>query len=209
MGARVLMDNDARVYHQMLLSFARTGQPTTTESLVNALALSREKVEQSLNLLESDGSIYRDPETRAILAAYPFSATPTQHVVRFADGHFVYAMCAIDALGVPVMLDADATIESRCVQCGREIRVTIKRNALVEFSPQETRVWYMQTDPCCVAALEQCPSINFFCSSEHLEQWRAAQDSAQGLPLTIDEAFAHGARIFGKLLKQDGTFHAL
>lgn len=209
MGAMVLMDNDARVYHQMLLSFARTGQPTTTESLVNALALSREKVEQSLNLLESGGSIYRDPETRAILAAYPFSATPTQHVVRFADGHFVYAMCAIDALGMPVMLDADARVESRCTRCDKEIRITVKRNALAEVSPPGARVWYMQADACCVAALEQCPSINFFCSTEHLEEWRAEQDSAQGMLMTIEGAFAHGARIFGKLLKQDGKFHAL
>lgn len=209
MGAMVLMDNDARVYHQMLVSLARTGQPPPTESLVNALALSREQVKQSLNLLESGGSIYRDPETRAILAAYPFSATPTQHVVRFADGHFVYAMCAIDALGMPVMLDADARVESRCTRCDKEIRITVKRNALAEVSPPGARVWYLQADACCVAALEQCPSINFFCSTEHLEAWRATQDNAQGTPLTMDEAFAAGARVFGNLLKQDGRFHAL
>jgi hypothetical protein len=203
------MDNDARVFHQMLLSFAHTGQPPTTESLANALALSREQVEQSLNLLESGGSIYRHPETGAILAAYPFSATPTQHVVHFADGHAVYAMCAIDALGMPVMLDMAATIESRCTQCGRQISVEVKNNVLAEFSPHTTRVWYMQADACCIPALQQCPSINFFCSAGHLDIWRVSHDDMPTAALTMDEAFAYGARIFGHLLKQEGQFHAL
>ena len=36
-------------------------------------------------------------------AFYPFSGHPTPHRVRF-DGREVYAMCAIDALGVAPML---------------------------------------------------------------------------------------------------------
>lgn len=209
MGTMVLMDDDARVYRQMLLSFARTGQPPTTELLASALNLSREQVEQSLSLLATGGSIYRDPQTHAILAAYPFSAVPTRHIVRFADGHAVYAMCAIDALGMPVMLDTDATIESRCTQCGRQISVEVKNNVLAEFSPHTTRVWYLQADACCIPALQQCPSINFFCSAGHLDIWRVSHDDMPGAALTMDEAFAHGARIFGHLLKREGQFHAL
>ena len=37
------------------------------------------------------------------LVAYPFSGRPTPHRVRFADGHEVHAMCALDALGVAPM----------------------------------------------------------------------------------------------------------
>ncbi len=209
MGAIVLMDDDAHVYRQLLLSFARTGQPPSIESLAGALNLSPEQVVQSLNLLETGGSIYRDPETHAILAAYPLSAVPSQHIVRFADGHAVYAMCAIDALGMPVMLDMDATIESRCSHCGRAIRIAIKNNVMAEFSPQETRVWYVQADACCIAALEQCPSINFFCSAEHLDAWRTAHSDVKGMPLTMDAAFEYGKRIFGNLLKRGERFHAL
>ncbi len=204
-----LKDDNARVYRQVLHSFARTGQPPTPAALAHVLAIARDNVEQSLQVLETDGALYRDPQTRVILAAYPFSATPTPHVVAFPDGHAVYAMCAIDALGMPVMLNTDARIESFCTQCGRQVRVEVKRNALAEFSPQDAHVWYMQPDACCVAALEQCPSINFFCSAEHLEEWRAAHADTQGVPLTMDEAFTHGAKIFGDVLKQDRNFQAL
>ncbi|MGH3546890.1 MAG: organomercurial lyase [Pseudonocardiaceae bacterium] len=33
--------------------------------------------------------------------AYPFSAAPTRHRVRLATGVDTYAMCVIDALGIP------------------------------------------------------------------------------------------------------------
>lgn len=45
-----------------------------------------------------------------VVVAYPFSATPTRHLVRLADGIRLFAMCAIDALGIPAMLDTDAVI---------------------------------------------------------------------------------------------------
>ncbi len=158
-----------------------------------------------MDQIEARGCIYRKPATRVILAAYPFSAQPTDHIVRFADGHSVYAMCAIDALGMPVMLNADAVIESRCAHCGKEIRVVVRDNALMEYTPQETRVWYMQADACCVAALEQCPSINFFCSHEHLAAWRSQRASERGEEFDVPRAFVRGREVFGNLLRPDGS----
>lgn len=99
------------------------------------------------------------------------------------------------------MLDAEAVTESRCIHCDRESQVTIKDNALADFAPPETRVSYMEADACCVAALEQCPSINFFCSAEHFEAWHADHQNTQGMLLTLDEAFAQGVRVFGSLFK--------
>ncbi len=205
----VTREQALQVYRYLLQDFARMGQPPALETMANELNLSSQIIQGALDVLEAGGSIYRDPETREILAAYPFSAKPTDHIVRFEDGHWVYSMCAIDALGMPVMLYLDATIESRCSHCGRAIGIAIKNNGLAEFSPQETRVWYVQADACCIAALEQCPSINFFCSAEHLDAWRTVHSDVKGMPLTMDEAFEYGKRIFGNLLKRQERVHAL
>ncbi len=204
MNQAMLTSSQVRqVYHHLLVHFFQTGHPPAPENIPGALYLSDSAVERALDQIEAQGGIYRDPTTGKILAAYPFSAKPTDHIVRFAGGHSVYAMCAIDALGMPVMLNADAMIESKCAHCGKEIRVVVRDNALMEYTPQETRVWYIQADACCVAALEQCPSINFFCSPEHLAAWRAQNASERGEEFDVPGAFVRGREVFGNLLRPE------
>lgn len=69
--------------------------------------------------------------------------------------------------------------------------------------PHSVRVWYAWGSECCIAALEQCPAINFFCSPEHLAAWRAAHPDSQGDSLAVEEAFARGRAVFGNLLKTE------
>ena len=54
-----------------------------------------------------------DPETARLLGAYPFSAIPRGHKVQLADGPTIEAYCAIDALGIPAMLDRDVVINPK------------------------------------------------------------------------------------------------
>src|SRR5215472_13503582 len=59
-----------------------------------------------------------DATTGGIRAAYPFSGLPTPHRVLLAPDaqevaeQQVFAMCALDALGIPLMLHRAATILS-------------------------------------------------------------------------------------------------
>lgn len=198
-----------QVYRHLLIYFSQTGHPPAPEVIAHALHLSADAVEHALDLIEARGGIYRDPATYTILAAYPFSAEPTDHIVRFAGGHSVYAMCAIDALGMPVMLNADAMIESKCAHCGKEIRVVVRDNTLIEYMPPEMRVWYMQAAACGVAALEQCPSINFLCSPEHLAAWRAQHLGERGEEFDVRRAFVRGKEVFGNLLRPEGNQNGL
>ncbi|MQY36872.1 hypothetical protein SRB17_48740 [Streptomyces sp. RB17] len=59
----------------------------------------------------ADDSLAPDDHGR-IRAAYTFSALPTAHQTRLADGIEVSAMCAIDALAAPDTLGTDAAIAS-------------------------------------------------------------------------------------------------
>lgn len=57
-----------------------------------------------------------------IQAAYPFSATATEHVVQITGGPTVWSMCAIDAFGIPAMLGTDAVVTSSDLVTGMPIR---------------------------------------------------------------------------------------
>lgn len=166
------------------------------------LGLNADTLEQALKHVEANGCIYRDPATREILAAYPFSTQPTDHRVRFPDGPWVYSMCAIDALGMPAMLITHAIIESRCAQCGQAICIVVRDNVLAEYAPPDARVWSPQADVHYVAGLDLCPAINFFCSTGHLSAWRAEHTIGPGKEYDLPHAFERGRAVFGSLLRQ-------
>src|SRR5258706_14037983 len=55
---------------------------------------------------------------------YQFAASPPAHHVAIAGGPRVHAMCAIDALGIPAMLHADAVITSSDPLTGKPVTIT-------------------------------------------------------------------------------------
>jgi hypothetical protein len=197
------LDLVGQFHRYILLYFARTGQPPPQPAIQRVFEFTPEEIEHALDDLEAQRAIYRDPTTRAILAAYPFSATPTAHRVVFDDGRAVFAMCAIDALGIPVMLNENVRIESQCAHCGQDIRIGVRQNALVEVAPRDVRVLRASGSKCCISALERCPVINFYCSPDHLGAWRASHPDARGHELALARALARGRAVFGSLLKTE------
>lgn len=109
----VPLDAVTRVAHrEVLRAFASTGAPPFG---------GRTKVLTALHELDA----IRLTQQGEITVAYPFSATPTRHRVRIADQVDVYAMCAVDALGMSAMLGQDTRIESVDVTTGQPIAVTM------------------------------------------------------------------------------------
>src|SRR5258708_2315653 len=93
------------VYHTILRTFAQTGNPPSLETLISAMNLPDASTgEHYLTEIEVGGCISLAAIPRQILSAYPFSAVSTAHRVTVGDLE-VYAMRAIDALGMPFMLD--------------------------------------------------------------------------------------------------------
>lgn len=192
-----------QLHQQILRHFAATGRaPAMTEMQAMLGGASRQSVEECLKLLDQEGAIYRDPQSKELRAAYPFSPLPTQHRVKFANGVEVYAMCAIDALGTPFMLETDATISSECHHCHAPIEVEVQKGKVSQAHSQHLVVWYSTNDTCCASAVDQCPHINFFCSQNYLEQWRQQHPEQKGHLLTLAEALDRSQQIFGSLLKQ-------
>jgi len=61
-----------------------------------------------------------------VTVAYPFSGTPTRQRVELDGFPGVYAMCAIDALGLPVMAGRDGQITATDPHDDAPVRVSVQ-----------------------------------------------------------------------------------
>lgn len=90
--------------------------------------------EKGLVALEDDGSV---------TGLYPFSAIPTRHKVQLKDGRSVFAMCAIDSLGVAYELEEDAVVSSSCSQCNTGITIEINNGSISLFKPATSQALHV------------------------------------------------------------------
>jgi hypothetical protein len=102
--------------------FVASGGPVTVHGLA-ALFPGRDRGEVAAGVARLDDKdlvLVRDGQ---ILVAYPFAGSPTPFRVLMPGGGERYAVCAIDALGVPALLGEAVTIRSRCHHCGEALEI--------------------------------------------------------------------------------------
>ncbi|MBP1928965.1 hypothetical protein J2741_001512 [Methanolinea mesophila] len=132
-----------------------------------------------------------------IVAAYPFSAAETRHLVVFSDGHTAYALCAADALGIHFLLDEDITVRSLCPECGREIVIVLEGGKIQSCDPAGAIEFVKARDRCGCHADACCPDLNFFCGPDHLAQWQeCGVHSREGVVFSLEEALEESRSIF-------------
>ncbi len=156
-----------------------------------------EKLDEILNKLDQTDAIHMDNDKTTILAAYPFSGPETSHKVyiKGEEPKQVYAMCAIDALGVGFMTNRDISIDDICLHCGEKIEIEIKYNEIIFLNPETTVVW-CNTEYSCCAATSCYKNINFFSSEQHFLEWQKNNLKGKGHLLQIQEAFFLGKLFF-------------
>ncbi|MFQ5804097.1 MAG: alkylmercury lyase family protein [Candidatus Methylomirabilales bacterium] len=197
-----LTPQEEEVRKAILRNFATSGT-SPTAGTIRALIpeLRRQEVPGICRRLAEKDLIVWHEVTQRVQCAYPFSGLPTAHAVHFKDGQTVFALCAVDALGMPVMLRQAAYIVSRCAQCHTPVQVNVTTDALAQYRPSESVVWFpLAADVCCPVAQSRCPEINFFCSVAHGDAWWQGKDRPEGLWMTMTDAFEAGREIFGALL---------
>jgi hypothetical protein len=201
----------ARTVHRAVLqAFATTA--TAPDRAALTLAAADADLDGLLAELHARDVIRLDP-AGAIGAAYPFSARPTAHVVDIDGGPTVFAMCAIDALGMSAMLRRSVTIHSTEPDTGAPITVTV-HNGRARWSPDTTVavVGATGTNPdCCppgsgvpavvgVAADVGCGVMNFFTEHATAAGWLAAHPEVTGEVLSRKPALRLGVNLLGHLL---------
>ncbi len=182
-----------RLVYEAVLSGFTQGRVPSAQELVDLGGRGdslRTLVERDLVQLADDGEV---------ALAYPFSARPTRHQVRLHDGRLYWAMCAVDALGIPFLVHESAEVESREPGADRTISVSVDPAAEApRWSPADAAVVAASSGAGCSSA-RACPHINLFASREAARRY-LDQPELDGTLLTVPEATHAGRRLFGDLL---------
>jgi hypothetical protein len=190
-----------QVWRTVLELFARSGRPPRIHEIGGETGLFAEKVRALVADLQAHDLLGTNSAGDVVLYAYPFTGEQTEYRVQL-HGRKLYAVCAIDALGVAGMSRTDVIIESSCRACGSRIAIATAQagKSLSHAQPANTVVWYDLAYRGCAAA-SCCRSIAFFCSDAQLQRWLSTQDPQhRGHPLTLDEALEVGRALFGPVL---------
>ena len=192
--------NEDDVRKAILRGFAEHGRAPNVRELAHVLGITVESVREACRTLAGyDLIVWRDDEAR-IVSAYPFSGLPTAHQVLIEGHRTLYAMCAIDALGMPFMLGQGGRVRSSCFFCQKPVQIDIEDSMVSEATPGTLVVWFSNRDGCCIAEV-RCPLMNFFCGEEDLRAWLRRASNEQGIGLSLMEALEVGKATFGELLR--------
>jgi len=137
-----------------------------------------------------------------VAVAYPFSGTPTRQQVELDGFPAVYAMCAIDALGIPAMAGRDGRITATDPRDGAPVVVSV-RGGQWRWTPATAVVVFGSKRDCgtdCGSWEVRCPSTTFHASRAGAQVYLAARGDIDGQILGQDAAVERGRRNFGPLL---------
>jgi alkylmercury lyase len=189
----------ARAVHRAVLRhFAATGGPPSASHLASYAAEARIEPSDVLALLAGHDLVHQ-AAGGDIDVAYPYSARSTPHQIDLPSGVRVFAMCALDALGIPLMIGADVSIES--VDPQTQGRVSVQRRGDEwQWRPDTAVVLLAWGDMSCPRAAGLCQSTNFHTGTESAEQWLAGAPTLTGAVLDQGSAVDLAARSFATLL---------
>jgi alkylmercury lyase len=136
----------------------------------------------------------------AIDSVYPFSSRPTTHTVVLDDGTSLHAMCAVDALGIPIMLRRAGVIDTKDPASGAPIRIQLDASGEAVAQPADAVVvCAVGRGPGPLSSL-CCPLVNTFESRATAQGFLDSRPELSGAILSVSDAVACGAAVFGGVL---------
>jgi hypothetical protein len=189
----------AVLHRQVLRAFLASGRAqgaAELRRLANGLGLAPGEAMQ--RLADAD-LVHTDPATGAATTAYPFSGVPTPHVVRMDGVPMLYAMCAIDAIGILLMAGRDGVISS--VSPATCDMITVERLAGTwRWQPSTAVVLIAGTGVAGPSLRCTCPFVTFHATAENAAAYLRGGTAGGGRIVTQREAVDAAQAEFGRLL---------
>jgi len=157
------------------------GETPSVPELAEQLGVAVEEAQSALDQLVGRGLATADEHGR-LTGSHGLTLSPTDHRLIFALG-VRYVWCAIDAVGIPAALQADANVASHCFYCSEPVTVTIQGGEPQPPAADSLRIGIGVAGSSGKVIEDVCPMINFFCSPEHAEAWAAATGGANILEI--------------------------
>ena len=193
----------ARAIHRSVIESFLAGHAPRAADLERWTAELDLATGDTLAELEARDLVLRDTASGDVATAYPFSGVPTAHSVRLRQSAAeVYAMCAIDALGIPFLARQAGEVRSREAAHGEPVCVFVTADGAARSEPADVAVIVGRTGdgPSAIAC---CPYLNFVSDRASAEALLAGTPSLEGEVLDLADAVALGREIFGGLLDED------
>jgi hypothetical protein len=138
-----LLSSDERKLRSILLNMIiQSSGPVPISEIMLQADSADVDVSSTIESLKEKGLIaFKD--NGSVSGLYPFSALPTRHKVQLKGGRTVFAMCAIDSLGIAYELKQDAVISSSCSRCNADISIEIITGEISQFKPTTSRALHI------------------------------------------------------------------
>ena len=188
---------DDQALYRVLLQALVAGQDVPSlASAAEQAGLTAEQAQAALARLAAADLVALAAEQR-VVGVFPLSAGPSGHTVRLADGRQLSAMCAVDALGIPAMLDQPGTIASTDPATGQPIAIRV-RNGQADADPPGAVVLLARAGSGTLASA-CCQVIDFYADTA-AAQTALTRPGVIGTILPVADAHTLGVALFADLL---------
>jgi alkylmercury lyase len=181
---------DGRAAARATYRLLGTGAAVTADALAAVLGWEPARAARALERLpnvdlDGDG---------AVIGFGGLTLRPTPHRL-VVDGHVRYAWCAWDTLFLPVALDAEVEVTSRCPHTGRPVSLTVGPTGVRHRDPEGVVVSFVQPEAVDTDDVRGsfCGGVNFLADAIAGEHW--TRQVADSLVLDLDDAFELGRRM--------------
>lgn len=184
------------VYKKILNSYVELGRTLNKTEIAQHV----DNVDEAIDTLRNNDMVVFDSNDEPV-GAYPFTMEQREHKVKI-NNHFVYSMCALDALAISPMFNIKTQIESSCFVSAEKILIeqldqqviNKKENKNLHFGIN----WNSAANNCCASSL--CTEMIFLKDTEIANKWYV-EDKDNREIFNLDEAIDFASRFFKPLLE--------
>lgn len=195
-AARILNDLPPAAQAVRAEAFAtlRAGQPVTVAVLATRAGQEPAAVQDALATMAQVGLV--EFGGTEVIGAHGLTTRVTRHRLTL-DGVTIHTWCAVDVIGIPASLAADALAHTSCRWCDQPVEITFRQGEPITDTPAV--VWLPEQPTCSNVVQEFCPEANLFCDRAHLEAWRRDAGEPAGRVLSIAETAELGRTVWGDI----------